>query len=180
MQTYHLRMLGLALGMFPVDRHLLRAACSGLAMGAFAGPMALLWPQPPYLLARRAGSPAHAEVRSILVDAGMAGVWLTLIHFNTPAGPEYPDGHGRDARLLGRLAVDGAWAVGTGYRMPGGGFLSRASNGCRTPMTSWPLATIPLLVVYPVAVSAATYRLARRVSNQNRLLSQMSRTDGLT
>ena len=34
--------------------------------------------------------------------------------------------------------------------------------------TSWPLATIPLLVAYPVAVSAATYRLARRVSRQNR------------
>jgi diguanylate cyclase len=42
------------------------------------------------------------------------------------------------------------------------------------------LATIPLLVAYPVAVSAATYRLARRVSRQNLLLNQLSRTDSLT
>jgi diguanylate cyclase len=42
------------------------------------------------------------------------------------------------------------------------------------------MATIPLLVAYPVAVSGATYRLARRVGRQNHLLNQLSSTDSLT
>jgi diguanylate cyclase len=42
------------------------------------------------------------------------------------------------------------------------------------------LGALPLLVAYPMTVGFITYRLARRVRDQNRLLSEISRTDGLT
>jgi diguanylate cyclase len=41
-------------------------------------------------------------------------------------------------------------------------------------------AVLPLLLVYPVMVGLTANRLARRVREQNRLLAQLSRTDGLT
>ncbi|MGH8669959.1 MAG: GGDEF domain-containing protein, partial [Burkholderiales bacterium] len=42
------------------------------------------------------------------------------------------------------------------------------------------LGALPILVIYPMTVGVITYRLARRVRDQNRLLSEISRTDGLT
>jgi diguanylate cyclase len=42
------------------------------------------------------------------------------------------------------------------------------------------VASLPLLVAYPIAVGIATYRLTRRVRDQNRMLAELSRTDGLS
>ena len=42
------------------------------------------------------------------------------------------------------------------------------------------LATLPLLVAYPVAIGLATYHLARRVRRQNRTLAALSSLDGLS
>ena len=42
------------------------------------------------------------------------------------------------------------------------------------------VATLPLLVVYPIAIGLTTYRLARRVRSQNQTLAMLSSIDGLT
>lgn len=177
-QTYHLRMLGLVLGMFPVaailyDLHV--PVWQWVTLGVFA----LVWPQLAYILARAALSPGRAETRSILVDAAMAGLWLNLIHFN--AVPS-----------LSILMITGTTLVSSGGWLLMLRGLSMMVLGCLLgillagfnwqPHTSDQvlLATIPLLVAYPIAVSAATYRLARRVGRQNLLLNQLSRTDSLT
>jgi diguanylate cyclase len=42
------------------------------------------------------------------------------------------------------------------------------------------IGSLPLLVLYPLVVGWTTYRLARRLREQNQILSEMSRTDGLS
>ena len=42
------------------------------------------------------------------------------------------------------------------------------------------VGSLPLLIAYPLAVGMATYRLSRRVRDQNRMLAMLSRTDGLS
>ncbi len=177
-QTYHLRMLGLVLGMLPVGM-ILHARQAPVWEWLLLVVYALAWPQIAYLLARAAPSPGRAEIRSILFDASMGGVWLCLIHFNAvPAltilmvtSTTLVASGGWLLLLRGQLLVLVGCLVGVGIF----GFHWE-------PETSdWVLlANIPMLVTYPVAVSAATYKLARRVVRQNQLLNQLSRTDSLT
>src|SRR6185295_10342064 len=42
------------------------------------------------------------------------------------------------------------------------------------------IGSLPLLILYPLVVGLTTYRLARRLREQNQLLSEQSRTDGLS
>jgi diguanylate cyclase len=42
------------------------------------------------------------------------------------------------------------------------------------------IGSLPLLILYPMIVGLTTYRLARRLREQNQLLSEESRTDGLS
>src|SRR2546421_385813 len=42
------------------------------------------------------------------------------------------------------------------------------------------IGSLPLLILYPLVVGLTTYRLARRLREQNQLLSEESRTDGLS
>jgi diguanylate cyclase len=42
------------------------------------------------------------------------------------------------------------------------------------------LACLPILIVYPIAISGAAYSLARKVGQQNRRLEELGRTDILT
>ena len=48
-----------------------------------------------------------------------------------------------------------------------------------TPM-SVVVACLPMLAIYPVAISGVTFALASRVAHQNRRLEEMGRTDDLT
>jgi diguanylate cyclase len=42
------------------------------------------------------------------------------------------------------------------------------------------LASVPFLMLYPLAISAVAFGLARKVARQNRLLDELGHTDGLT
>lgn len=177
-QSYYLRMLGLALGMLSVGMVFHELAVPAWQWGLL-GVLAVLWPQLAHVLASRANNPARAEVRSILTDAGLAGVWLVLIHFN--AVPSLTI-----LMIAGTTLVSsGGWRLlvrGLSMMMIGFLVCIVLTGWHWQPATSNQvlLATIPLMVAYPVVVSAATYRLARRFSRQNQLLSQLSRTDSLT
>ena len=177
-QTYHLRMLGLALGLLPVGLILYALhvpTWQWIVLGVFA----LVWPQLAYVLARNAASPGRAEVRSILVDAAMSGLWVALIHCNAVPSLSILMISGSTLVSSGgwRLMIRGLSMLVIGFFL---GILLVGFHWQPHTSDSVLLATIPLLVAYPVAVSAATYRLARRVSRQNLLLSQLSRTDSLT
>jgi diguanylate cyclase len=172
------RTLGLALGGIAIGTVLWTRGAHPLAWAALLV-TALLWPHAAYALGRRSADPYRNELRSLTLDSALGGAWIAAMHFNLLPS----------VVLLAMLSMDKV-AVG------GARFLARttavlalacvlvaAANGFRADVHTGfaeMLATLPLLVVYPMTVGFITYRLARRVRDQNRLLSEISRTDGLT
>ncbi|HEX2199780.1 MAG TPA: diguanylate cyclase [Burkholderiales bacterium] len=172
------RTLGLALGGVAIGTVLWTRGAHPLAWAALAA-SALAWPHVAYALGLRSADPYRSELRSLTLDSALGGAWIAALQFNLLPS----------VVLLAMLSMD-KMAVG------GARFLARTSavlalacllvaalNGFAVrPYTSFAemLGTLPLLAAYPMAVGFITYRLARRVRDQNRLLSEISRTDGLT
>jgi diguanylate cyclase len=138
------------------------------------------WPHLAYAIALRSREPYRAELRSLMLDSAFGGAWIAAMHFNLAPS----------AILVAMLAMDKA-AVG-GMKFLGRCLLAQAAAivvvalAARiefTPLLSGMtarLGVVPLLMVYPVMVGLTAYRLGRRVREQNRLLSALSRIDGLT
>lgn len=138
------------------------------------------WPHLAYAIARRSRDPYRAELRNLMTDSAFGGAWIAVMQFNLAPS----------AILVAMLAMDKA-AVG-GVKFLARCLLAQAAAllvvalaaGVEfRPMQSEMvarLAAVPLLMVYPVMVGLTANRLARRVREQNRLLSELSRIDGLT
>jgi diguanylate cyclase len=138
-----------------------------------------LWPHAAYFVASRSRDPYRAETRNLLADSALGGAWIAAMHFNLLPSVMLASMLAMDKisvggwRLFGRaLAVQGAACVAVGAAT---GF---AFDPMPTPTILY--ACLPLLVAYPIAVGVVTYRLSRRVREQNRQLGTISRTDGLT
>jgi diguanylate cyclase len=138
-----------------------------------------VWPHIAWWLASRSAKPREAELHHLLADSAMGGVWVAAMQFNLLPS----------VLIVAMLAVD---KISVG----GGPLLMRTimvqAVACAlawtalgfaldftTPM-SVIVACLPLLAVYPVVVSGATFALASRVAQQNRRLEELGRTDGLT
>jgi len=177
-QSYYLRMLGLALGMLSVGMvfHELNVP---VWQWVLLGILTVVWPQLAHYFASHAEHPARAEVRSILVDVGLAGAWVVLVRFNAVPSLTILMIAGTTMVSSGgwRLLVRGLSMMMIGFLL---GILLTGWHWQPRTSDHVLLATIPLLVAFPVVVSAATYRLARRFGRQNEMLSQLSRTDSLT
>jgi diguanylate cyclase len=145
-----------------------------LALNCFAWPPVARW------LALRSRNPYRAELRNLMLDSMWGGIWIAAMHFNLAPS----------VILFAMLAMDKA-AVG------GPKFLARclfaqvaAAVGVALLFRMEPqllqsgivarLASVPLLVIYPIMVGLTAYRLARRVRQQNVELAALSSTDGLT
>jgi diguanylate cyclase len=138
------------------------------------------WPHVAYAAALRSRNPYRAELRNLMLDSAFGGAWIAAMHFNLAPS----------AILVATLAMDKA-AVG-GMKFLARCLLAQAAAlivvavaaGIElTPLQSGNIARlgiVPLLMIYPVMVALTAYRLAQRVRDQNRLLSALSRTDGLT
>ena len=144
---------------------------------------ALVWPHIAYPLARRNGNPYRAELRNLMIDSVSGGVWIAVLGFNLVPS----------AVLVSMLAMDKV-SVG-GLR-----FLARclaaqaaaivvvaaalaASAGFEVRLTSSVfivIASLPLLIVYPIMVGLTANQLASRVRRQNVTLAALSSMDGLT
>lgn len=177
-RIYRLRMLGMGLAALPVGAVLLENG-AGWATWAWLGFTALVWPQLAYWLALRHPEPYRGEIRNLLVDSALAGMWVPLMAFNLLPS----------VLLLTLATVD---KISTGidrlwyWSMPfmlGGALLAGAITGFELrPVTSMTvmLACLPMLLIHSIAVSQASYRLVRKVKRQNRLLDELSRRDTLT
>lgn len=177
-RSHALRALGLALGSLMVGTVLLRHHAPALVWVLLVL-YVLAWPHVAWLLACRCERPVAADRRLLVVDAAMIGAWIALMQFN----------------LLPSVLLAVMFAM-TSVAIGGGGLLLRGIivqvAGCATvavldglavdPATRLPelLAAIPLLVVFPMALSVIMHGLAQRVRQQNRVLRQMSTIDGLS
>jgi diguanylate cyclase len=177
-RMYAPRLIGFALGFLCVAAVLLEQGAApwllaALVLNAFA------WPHLAYLLSTRSAEPHRAEIRNLLADSAFGGVWIAAMSFSLLPSVLLASMLAMDKisvggmRLFGRaLALQAAACVAVGA-MTGFAF---------QPMPTLPvlIACLPMMVAYPLAVGVVTYRLSRRVREQNRQLGAISRTDGLT
>jgi diguanylate cyclase len=138
------------------------------------------WPPLAWQLARRNRKPYRAERRNLMIDSALAGAWIAAMHFNLAPSVILASMLTMDKAAVGGLkfvarCFAALAAAALAVALLGGIDLQvlQSGNAAR-------LATVPLLVVYPIMVSFTTYRLAQRVRQQNRLLMTLSATDGLT
>jgi diguanylate cyclase len=177
-RIHRLRTLGLALGSVCVASvlHLHGAAIwwwVALALHGFA------WPQLARALAMRSTDPRRAEMRHLLADSALGGMWVAVMQFSLLPS----------VLLVTMLSVDkvgsrnnSLLARSTALLVAGCALTSAALGfpvQVETPMSVM-VACVPFLVIYPLTVSGVMIGLARRVTEQNRLLEELGRTDGLT
>jgi diguanylate cyclase len=177
-RLFRMRMLGLGAGFFCVAGVFYANGAHWLAWAAlFAN--GFLWPHFARWTALRASSPRTAELRNLVVDSTLGGVWIALMQFNLlpsvllaimlafdklcVGGPRL-----LARALIGQMAACLITIIVFGFEF-------RLET---TMPEMW--SALPLLVLYPLGISGATYQLARTVSRQNRRLAQLNRIDGLT
>ena len=177
-RMHRLRMLGLALGAVCVGGALWEQGAHAPSWAALLA-NALIWPHIAYPLARRSGNPYRAELRNLMMDSASGGAWMAVIGFS-PAP---------SAVIFAMMAMDKV-SVG-GLRFLARCLAAQAAAAAVVAMalgfelhplssTVERLASLPLLVVYPIVIGLTTYRLARRVRSQNQTLAALSSLDGLS
>lgn len=177
-RMYLLRALGVSAGMLAIGGALWEAHAP-LWLWLLLAANGLIWPHVAYQLARRARDPYRAERRNLIFDSALGGAWVAAIGFNLVPS----------VVIVAMLAMDKA-AVG-GMRFLGRclnaqlvtAALATLANGFAMHLQSGMvaiIASLPLLIAYPVTIGYTTYRLTRRVRQQNDILSTLSSLDGLT
>jgi diguanylate cyclase len=177
-RMYVPRTIGLALGAMCIAGGLWQQGAPPMAY-ALMLMNTLLWPHLAYQLGLRSANSYRAELRSLVVDSATGGVWIAYIGFNfVPT-----------AVLISMLAMDKVSIGGPRFlgRCLGAQAIAAAAValvfGLRLELittTAAALASLPLLIAYPVTVGLTTYQLSRRVRQQNQVLIALSSTDGLT
>ncbi|WP_372013626.1 sensor domain-containing diguanylate cyclase [Pseudoxanthomonas sp. 10H] len=177
-QVYPLRVLGMGLGGVALAA-VLHENDAGASSWAWLAFTALLWPQLALWLALRSRHPHRAEVRNLLFDSALAGLWVPLMHFNLLPS----------VLLLTLATVDKIstgvprlWLQSLPLMLAGMVLGSVVAGLAFQPVTSMPviLACLPMLLIHTIAVSLAANRLITRIREQNRELDQLHRIDALT
>lgn len=132
-----------------------------------------------YHLARFSSHPYRAERRNLMFDSMMGGFWAGAIGLNPlPA-----------AAILGMIAMNNITSGGQTFFWRGclaqmvGALTAVAIFSPSFVMTNTPLqlyASLPLLLIYPLFVGLAGYKLAVKLSEHKNQLGILSRTDSLT
>ncbi|HEX5354540.1 MAG TPA: diguanylate cyclase [Rhodanobacteraceae bacterium] len=177
-RSHGLRVLGFALGAVMVGAVLYRR---GVPVSAWVllALYTLVWPHVAWWLQHRSKDPIALDQRCFLGDAAMGGVWVALMQFNLLPS----------VLLVTMFAITMIATDGTGFLLRGLAMLVLAcgvaavANGLAfAPDTGTfeMLASLPLLVVFPMALGIVTHGLAQRVYTQNRELLKMSSIDSLS
>lgn len=171
-------MIGLALGGVAIAGVLIYSG-AGLAVWGALFASTIVWPHLALWLGSRSANPYRTELASLMVDSALGGAWIALMQFNL-----LPSVVILIMLTMDKMAIGGARLLA---RCTGALVLacaaSAALNGFEVrPYTNMVqiIGSLPLLVFYPLVVGWTTYRLARRLREQNQILSEMSRTDGLS
>jgi len=137
------------------------------------------WPHLAYAWALASRDPARTETRNLVIDCAVAGAWISLTGFNLLPSALAIAMFGMD-----RMSIGGArlTAICLGAMLVAGlaaaalfGFELRPEPSLLTV-----IASLPVMVAYPVAVGAVMHRSATRIREQNRRLAELTRIDGLS
>lgn len=177
-RMWWMRSLGLGLGVLPIAV-VLREQGAPLAAWVALIANGFVWPHVAYMLSRRSRDARTTEFRNLTVDSALGGAWIAVMEFNLVPS----------ALIAAMLSVDKIAVAG--WR-----FLARTAAALAvsclvvSALLGFPVALdssmavvvvcLPFLFTYPMAISAASYRLARRVVQQNRQLERLNRIDVVT
>lgn len=178
LRTYPMRTLGMGLAILPV-MVVLRELDAGWPAWAWTLFCGLAWPHVALLRAKSSRTPYRAELTNFMIDSAMAGSLAPMMHFNllpsamlvTVATADKINAGVRglwSRSLLGMLVALLLFALFCGFR---------TDIATSTPVL---LASLPLVVIHTLTVSASSYRLVRKVQKQNMRLDDLSRHDSLT
>lgn len=177
-RVYGFRMLGMGLGGLPVLAVLYEIEASWWAWG-WACFGCFVWPHLAFQIAHRSRDPGRAELRNLVGDSFFAGTCAPLMHFNVlPSvvlisvvmADKLNSGiRGLLPRALPFMALG---LAGVGWLQ---GFAWRPESSLTVV-----LASLPILVIHTLAVAHNSYRLLRKVQQQNLQLEKLSRVDALT
>ena len=177
-RMYFPRIGGLALGAIAIAGVLIINNAHPLAWLALLA-SCIVWPHLALWLGQRSPNPFRGELRNLTVDSALGGAWIALMEFNLLPSVVLLVMLSMDkmavggARFLLRCTVTMALTCFVVSSAMGFGFRPH------TDMLQI-IASLPLLILYPLVVGMTTYRLARRLREQNQLLAELSRTDGLS
>jgi len=178
-RLYRLRLFGLALGSICVAAGLYRVHAAAAAWVLLVANV-FLWPHIAYRVARASRDPRQAETRNLVVDSALGGMWIALIHFSLLPSVvlavmlSIDKVHVGGLRLLTRTLGCMAATCAATFLLHGGSVDVPAMS------TFDVLATLPLLIAYPLATSGAAHALVRRTHELNRRLEQLNRVDAMT
>lgn len=138
-----------------------------------------VWPHIAYRIAIRAKRPYPTEMRSVLLDNFLVGCWVPAMAFNVLPSVVIiammamsSVGIG-DVKLLLRGVLAQVFGIGVGLLIFGWHWvpLSTQLNV---------VATLPIIIFYPLAIGGMTFRLAARLSQQKKAIEDLSHHDGLS
>ncbi len=174
-RIHRMRTLGLGLGFICVAS-VFREEAAHPALWALLAANGFVWPHVAFLLARRSPDPRRFELRNLVVDSTMGGVWVALMAFNILPS----------AILVTMLSIDkisvGGWRLlrqGLSGQALACAATSAAIGFSFAPASSLTVVTacLPMLVAYPVAISTEMYALSTRVRQQKAMLEDLIREE---
>ncbi len=178
-RAYLPRIIGLGLGSLCVAATLHETG-AGWALWVLLAINGLAWPHIAHWWTARSREPHRHGRHLLLLDTLLGGFWVAAMGFSV-----------LPCAVFATLLCFNNIAVG-GPRMFARGLLALAIGAtigwlvldvpafALVPAPLVLLASLPLLIVYPLMIGQIVYRQARTLLEQKRLLTRLSRTDGLT
>jgi len=177
LQMRNMRVLGMALAGLCIAAALRDARSP--ALWAALVLMATAWPYAAHRRARLAADPVRAEYPNLIVDAALGGFWVAVMGFNL-----LPSVVLMSMLWLSEVATAGLkfWLRCVAVQL----CVALATFVALDPPLAIAsdmvvvVACLPLLLIYPIALSALLRKLSEKVRRQKRLLERLVCTDGLT
>jgi diguanylate cyclase len=144
-----------------------------LAFNAFAWPHLARW------LAARSPDPVQSEFRHLVLDSVFGGVWIAVMQFNLLPSALFATMLTADKVAVGgrRFAARNFWMLAVACAATSAALGFPIAVESTMPVV---IACIPLLVVYPLAISIVLHALGTKFAHQNKRLAHLSNTDELT
>jgi diguanylate cyclase len=177
-RVHRLRTLGLGIGFLCVAS-VLKLHGEPLWLWGLLMVHAFVWPQLAFWFATRSRDPVQSEFRHLVLDSMFGGAWIAVMQFNLLPSALLATMLTADKVAVGgrQFAVRNLWMLAVACAATSAmlGF----PIGLESPMPVV-VSCIPLLVVYPLAISTVLHGLGTRFAHQNKRLAHLSNTDDLT
>lgn len=177
-RTYLPRIVGMGLGSLCVLAAIfpLHPPCGVWLLLAFNG---FIWPHVAYQWSIRSEKPFTTELRNLLIDALLGGVWVAVMGFNALPAVVILSMMGMNNIASGGLSV---FFKGLIAQIIGAVLTSAVLGFPFYPQTTpqQVYLCLPMIFIYPTFLGFVTYHTAKRLAEKKRELLRISMRDGLT